>query len=453
MNTGKILGGLVLLALLAAIGWGGHRLWGSDAPSEPPPVSGVPPRPLPTASGAGSGGSRPPSQPEARAEAESDPVQRLCQAMRADLGNARDQATLEQNLVRAKRQAREQLATLIERARASSNLTERAAAHLLQAQLTAQNAIQAMEQETPGCSHIVACVARERNAEAAAWAKESSELAKLALASSDPALYAMAYHSCNHLDNQNHGFCQQISARQWAQRDPANGNAWLYMANQSLSRGLEPGNSEIDSAMLHMLQAQTFDQRTGTLTQLADSPLFQTQSAFARLELLRLVGHINELTNLPPLHSVTQYCHPKQLNDSNRRQVCDAVANKLASDENNVLSARQAYEIGEKLGWPAARLQPLQQQYDAFMGLALRLDQPAPETPATGLAPADKFAAECRAELAALAHMARTLQEGEVKVLRQRLAQNKLSQAEMAARFRAHEKKFEPAAASAESSK
>jgi hypothetical protein len=441
----KIIGIMALLLAGLALYFFGLRAPAGPTDSAKSQVGSTrPPHTMRTASAAAAGA----HSGAAAVASAADPIEAQCQQVQATLAGASDANAREAALAGARARAREQVAQLIKQAGNSPNLTEQAIGHLFHAQTMAQQTAQDRERETPNCSHIFACAQKIREAMAQVFAKDSNEIAKLAISSPDPALYAIAFHACNYMDVQAPGFCQQISARQWAQRDPDNGIAWLYVAKQSNETARGKASGELENALLHLLQAKTFDPRLASLLQFGNDSASSTTPVFTRLELATLIDGLGDLVSLPPLFPVLDYCKPAQLQDVNRRQTCDAVANKLAGDQSNASSAEVAREIGEKLGWPAQRLQPLREQHDAFMGLVLGLGKAAPASMAAGNALAQSVA-QCKADLTSLGLIERNIRDGEIVTMRQRLAQSGVSQAEMAARYRANEKKFEHPPASA----
>lgn len=62
-------------------------------------------------------------------------------------------------------------------------------------------------------------------------------LVSLALTSADPAVYRTAYLRCVDLRFAGLGNCAQLSANEWARRDPGDGSAWLFVAYAAINRG------------------------------------------------------------------------------------------------------------------------------------------------------------------------------------------------------------------------
>jgi hypothetical protein len=87
-------------------------------------------------------------------------------------------------------------------------------------------------------------------------------LARLAVESADPQVYAWAYRACAAAPRGSAGSCQLINALQWARLDPGNAEPWFAVAREA--RGRRDG-AGVDDAMFHVAAASLDDAGWGRL--------------------------------------------------------------------------------------------------------------------------------------------------------------------------------------------
>jgi hypothetical protein len=327
--------------------------------------------------------------------------------------------------------ARATLATFLQQTSSTGNPSQQAAAWLVRAQWQAQQLRQGYLRSHPNCANEVECGERTRESAARAGMAEAQNIARLAVNSPDPLLYATAFHACRKFVADNSGFCQQISATQWAARDPDNGIAWLHVLSGAGQTGQGQLNSEGEDALFRLSQASRFDQGLSHLPQLrSGSPALQ-QNGLAQLALIQLNNALYHDLALPTYGRVSNYCNPDKLIDVNRRQMCESIANKLVSDQSSLLGFAIGAAMGQRLGWPAQRLAVMQQERDAFQGFLL-------ETADLPNAPPE---AACRKRMDAAVRLENSMQNGEMAEFRRRVANTPGALAQWAARYRASQVK------------
>lgn len=265
-------------------------------------------------------------------------------------------------------------------------------------------------------------------------------LADIARHSSDPGIYALAYYSCRQQTMPTSGYCLDISARQWAQRDPDNGKAWLAV----LSDIPASQKADMDDAIYHLSQAKFSNARLNILADFIQSPAMQQVSGEQQLFL-----HLLNLTSSGSADSfnfapVMNYCSTNQLSDVNRQQSCHALSNLLLQDDSDMLSMRVGLILARQLNMPPEELQLRQQELDALFYVSLSNNthffQIPSELPQVGNTPPsrEKTTAQdafCRNLVIARHHFLHQQQEGEGKYLRRKMRESKLSSAELARKF------------------
>lgn len=265
-----------------------------------------------------------------------------------------------------------------------------------------------------------------------------NEIARLAGSSSDPQLYAMAFHACNSLLDNQYGYCQQISANQWAQRDPENATAWLHTITHIAQTSKGKPNAELDAAMFRLSQTKKFDVGLSSLSHFQTSEQMQSENAFVRQNLIRLSMEIFMGESLPAYQHILSYCTSDAMLDSNRWQICDGIANNLLGDESNLIGISIALKLAERLAWTPEKIAQRSEELDAIHELQRtvfdNLTQPSSDP---GSDPISQARQSCRWMVKNANELENRLQYGEMHELRTRMAQQKIPRAELAARYRA----------------
>lgn len=193
-------------------------------------------------------------------------------------------------------------------------------------------------------------------------------LARLAQSATDPQVYAWAVQACNADEQSAGGFCQLISAAQWARLDASNAAPWIDVAEKA---GAQLDAAGVDDALFHVAMAARHDTGSGVLAALL---LEHTPSGegdlIGALELsVRAVG-IDAVLDIPPAQTLNGLCRVGDLADSNRREVCSRIGDLLAGRSTTLLAHAIGRGLGKRLGWPAERIKVLEQERDAFLAVA-----------------------------------------------------------------------------------
>jgi len=262
-----------------------------------------------------------------------------------------------------------------------------------------------------------------RAGDAAAPGVWQDQLARIASATSDPAVYALGIQVCQ-FRGARRASCQMISAARWAQLDPDNAIVWLQVADDALARS---DTAAFDDAMYRASKSSRSEIGFGQTTQRAVDHLPPDASPMAAWGVAAAVTGWEAARAIPGYAHVSKYCADAALADPNRRQVCDDLAKVLVDRSDALLDRHIGTTLGRRLGWPAERLADLQEERDAIAALQTQTAQAAMPY---GLPTA---CAVVQADLQRLREMAR---HGELGALRQQLARAGVDRATLAARHR-----------------
>jgi len=253
---------------------------------------------------------------------------------------------------------------------ATGDPLQKATALLLSAEIEQGNARESYFQGHPHCEINEACQLELSRLQMAASRATVDAVAKMAVYSKDPSLYATAFHACASLPTKPDGFCTQVNAAQWASRDPENGIPWLHVL-QELSQGSEGENqSTIADALYKISKAKRFDAQTNILSQLPNQTLSESDSiSHARLQ--DLAFNITTKIPTPSYRPIINACKGNALNDGNRRAICEDLASQLQRENASMIEVILSGKIGEQLGWDKVRTQSIQDDRDAFRGLMI----------------------------------------------------------------------------------
>jgi hypothetical protein len=257
-------------------------------------------------------------------------------------------------------------------------------------------------------------------------------LARLAGHSQDPVVYAIAVEACRGWTPEQGGACQLLSRAQWVHLDPDNALPWLELAAEA-EQAHEP-DAEAE-AMHRAASARRSDAHAAVLPALVERALVDAHAAPLQRTLALSASWSAQAAWAPPRSGQAYlYCMAEALADANRRQTCDALAQTLAQRGMSLADVSVGIAIGRNVGWPAERLQSLQQELDA-LGQAGRFQS------AVGLD------LSCEAVERMQDWMRRIAAQGEVQAAREALARSGHSVEQWSARYR---KDFALAKATAE---
>ena len=136
-------------------------------------------------------------------------------------------------------------------------------------------------------------------------------MARLAVGSLDPVVYAIALEACKGSLAADAAACKLLSRTQWARLDADSALPWLELAAEASRQQAFDAEAE---AMQHAAMARRIDAHAGALPELVERALSQAHT----------------------------YCGADAVADRERRPICGAMAEMLVSrDENTGLNERQ----------------------------------------------------------------------------------------------------------------
>jgi len=195
--------------------------------------------------------------------------------------------------------------------------------------------------------------------DAVAAARES--LARLAVTTTDPAAYALAFRMCGRLRA---GSCALLSPEQWARLDPGNAAPWQEAFATAQARKDIPAANE---ALHRIATSQRSDQRFFDLPGLFVDAVPDDDGLRNGVFMLAVdaIGFQSAWV-MPSYQPLASACRRDALRDSNRRQTCEAIAELMAEKSDTLIERSMAVAVGRQLGWPDARLERMRAEQLAF---------------------------------------------------------------------------------------
>lgn len=364
----------------------------------------------------------------------------LCHDLANSMKNAKGWPAAKKKLEIEREKADLELKKMLSMSTQNPEPRSKAAALFLHAQMRADQIQKNFSRQHPECAADQPCMDEAREAANLARLTEIDEIAKLAAHSPDPQLYAQAFHACNSLKDNQQGFCNQISAAQWTQRDPENGSAWLFALTQAATASKGKHNGATEAALFRLSQVKKFDLGLSLLSELKRGAPMQSENVFVRQNLLQLAAGTYFATALPGYQHTLSYCKGEALADANRRHTCDQIAAKLTRDEGSMIGLAIGLKMGENLAWAPEKIADLREELDAlnestrsgFDGLLAK----------ESTDPATQELQVCLWMVRNTNRIENIMQHGEVWNLKNQIAKQKTSRAELAAAYRKYKKEL-----------
>jgi hypothetical protein len=344
---------LVALAIAVGLAW-----WSPEGDGAPTETSAATVATAPVAPTASPVVATTPAAPEplvAKAGAAAADEIEVCGGNWLKLG-ADGQPTRESAVAASARSSDEAASAALASMKASASPRAQAAAHYFRAGRAAMVKIL-----RSSCDGDEACIRT-----ASTWqgdgAGQRDALARMAQDSDDPQVYAWAYRSCKAAPVAERGACQLINASQWARLDPLNAEPWLELGAEAQSH---KDAAALEDAMFHVASAERHDPGWGALPGSLIDHLPADDSA-----LIGTWGLIVQAVGLEAVAGsawapVARYCGARELADPNRGETCERIADLLVEHSSTTDARAIGIGIGKRLGWPAQRLDALDQQRDA----------------------------------------------------------------------------------------
>jgi hypothetical protein len=209
---------------------------------------------------------------------------------------------------------------------------------------------------------------------AAPPARVADPLARIALASTDPRVYALAFKACGGLRERGEGACRMLSAEQWARLDPDNAAPWRFIHAAASARGDLAAQEE---ALFRLARARRsasgFFDVAGTV--LAVMPGDEAALLAASTLVTEAIA-IEAAVALPSMQPLVQACRGAALRDPNRAQTCGLLAEALTERADTLLDRMIGVAVGREIGWSVQRTDRMRGEYTAY--LASLTDSGAP---------------------------------------------------------------------------
>jgi hypothetical protein len=198
-------------------------------------------------------------------------------------------------------------------------------------------------------------------------------LVRQAIASQDPAVYAMALESCRGFVAEGAGSCALLNRAQWARLDPDNVAPWLELGAEAHERGDAEAESD---AMGHAALARRSDGYEELLPRLVERTLAGSAPSLRHALALTAARTAQAVWSASRSNHAYEYCAVGMAADTVRQQ-CEAIAETLVQRRGGLADVRTGVAIGRRLGWAGERLDALQEAHGASVD--------RPELPTLGL--------------------------------------------------------------------
>ena len=187
-------------------------------------------------------------------------------------------------------------------------------------------------------------------------------LARLAVSSTDPRVYALAFHACGRTQG-GQGACQLLSAGQWARLDPGNASPWLFMLSAAKARNDRAAQNE---ALHRIATAQRSDVGTFAIAGLVANAAASDEASMLGAWSMSIQA-IGVAAAWPiPYQDLLAACRGETLRDANRRQTCDAIADVLTDRSDTLIERQIGTALGRQVGWSAERIDRLRGESAAY---------------------------------------------------------------------------------------
>ena len=154
-------------------------------------------------------------------------------------------------------------------------------------------------------------------------AERRRQLAALAVQTTDPRIYAMAFLTCR--GSSDNG-CHALNARRWAQLDTGNAMPWLYLLDDAV-RGGDVSSQE--EALFQMTASKRMDDRTyAPVPAIGGAAGVSPGDLMAAYALSETAVGI-AAAQVQPIGALTRACKPNSPLDANRAQQCARIADLL----------------------------------------------------------------------------------------------------------------------------
>lgn len=263
--------------------------------------------------------------------------------------------------------------------------------------------------------------------------RDAPALVEMALASSDPVIYAFARQLCG-VNGPEIGepACRRLGPQQATQRDPDNALTWIDAATAADARGDTPGLATALQRAALAGQVQAHEFRFFDLAWSAAPAALPPRDGLALAAALTGIQAAFSVRGMPTLR---RYCDAAPA-DAGRRATCDALAQLLFARGNLLIELIIARDLAQKAGWPAPMVEQMRANQWAYTTAAAEPIRDAPGGPLG-----------CAAMTWAVRSMLDQSRDGEVPTLRAAAARRGWSEQAALEAWRRWQAAFAPASA------
>ncbi len=190
-------------------------------------------------------------------------------------------------------------------------------------------------------------------------------LARMAAASTDPKVYALAFNVCGMRAK---GACGLLNAAQWARLDNGNAQPWMHLLYDAQARK----DSAAEQEALHRIATAQrsdvgfFDLAGRIVSAAPDDDLALAAS-------YQMAGNAIGVSAawFIPYQSLTRACRGDALQDANRVQTCAALAETMVEHSDTVMTQLIGLAIGRGVGLPDERSDRIRAEYSGYAALTI----------------------------------------------------------------------------------
>jgi hypothetical protein len=150
---------------------------------------------------------------------------------------------------------------------------------------------------------------------------------------------------------------------------PGDAEPWLHLAAQALARGDADAAS---AALAHAAEANVIGARTGALLATAAAALPQGMPLLEQTAVLAALAELGTHHASAGLEVIDTACAAAELQGGTRRAQCDALATMLVERGQSSAAVTAGVQLGERLGWPAARTAAVLRAQRAALDASMR---------------------------------------------------------------------------------
>lgn len=154
-------------------------------------------------------------------------------------------------------------------------------------------------------------------------AERRHQLAAMAVATTDPRIYAMAFHTCRQSPDDG---CYALNARRWAELDAGNAEPWVYLFHDAVQKSDVSGQEE---ALFHMAAASRMDERAFAPTLAIAAASNGSDADAMAVYALSEISLGMWAAQFEPRFTMTMSCQKAAQGDANRSQLCLKIADLL----------------------------------------------------------------------------------------------------------------------------